>query len=416
MNLRILALGPQHVFPPVDGGKEGIFGAINALARRSTLTYAFPTSNADLGATAQDYAQNGIRAVAVPFEPNESLGLILGATLNLRPYKFEKYGSSAAAAAFNRAIPHEHFDAIVCHHAHTMHLAERLSERRGWRVPILLREHNIEYELVTSYRRSLGLLGRIAAWPFEALTRREERSIWRRADVVAFLSDHDLKLAREADGQSCFVLSREGIPIPTRRDANHPGVDAPLLVLLNPRATQSVANLRDFIHRYWQVQQPTRQEFDGIELHVTGVTTEQLAVHVHLSAQQLNKLRIRGLGFMPSLAPTLASSLALVSPTFVGGGIRKKVLEAMAHQLPVIATRLDMATCNYFAEGENVLPMDSLDEFARSVTTLRNNAAYWRSLADNARNTVDEYANWERYGDVVIDTLRKLVSTPARKR
>ena len=409
--LRILALGPQHVFPPVDGGKEGIFGAIAAVARQAQLTYAFPTLVPQGDPTLEGYAKAGVRAIPVPFEPVETIGLVVRATASLRPYKFEKYGGAAAARAFDRALPNEQFDAILCHNAHTVQLAERLSRMRGWKLPMILREHNIEYEIVTSYRMSLSPLAKVAALPFEWLTIREEQSTWRRADCVAFLSDHDLEHARATGVPGRFVLAREGTPQPARRHPGHPGRDAPLLVLLNPRAAQSVVNLRDFVRDYWlPLRDASAPALQGIELHVTGVTSEQLATLIAQPAARLASAGVKGLGFIPDLATVFATGLALVSPTFVGGGVRKKLLEALANELPAIATPLDLDTCNFYEAGRNILRMTDSASFADAVALLRDNPARWQALSASGRDTIDEYASWDGYADVIVESFRSLLA------
>jgi len=408
--LRLLALGPQDVFPPVDGGKEGIYGALTALARLADVSYAYPAAN---GASVEGYARINVAAFPIPHIPEERPASILASTLRGQPYKFDKYSSDAAVQALHRALPDTPFDAIVCHHAHTYRLARRLATLRGWSVPVVVREHNIEYALVNSFRDALRGPKRAAASLFAALTRREELRIWGEADAVAFLSDQDLRTARAASGAASssgrFILAREGVPLPARRPECFPGLKAPLLVLLNPRATQSVHNLRDFIHRYW-IPLREKQLLVGEDLHVTGVNSEQLAPLIDVDVSRLQSLGLRGLGFLPSLAPTLEGALALVSPTFVGGGIRKKVLEAMAHQLPVIATQFDIECCDYFQSGVNVLPLEGLDDFAETVSKLRRDEALWCALSKRSRDTVEEFANWGRYAEAmiaVIDDLKR---------
>lgn len=406
LKLRVLALGPQDAYPPVDGGKEGIYGALAALARHAEVTYAYPSA---VTQPDEGYARIGVTALPIPVLPLESPGAILSATLAGKPYKFEKYSTAEAARALDAALPRVSFSAVVCHHAHTFGLAQRFLKLRGLRLPIVVREHNIEYGLVDSYRDSLRGLKRIAASLFARLTRREELRIWRDADAVAFLSDQDLRTAQAAApaGSGRLFLAREGVALPSRRPVRYPGAQAPLLVLLNPKAAQSVHNLRDFVHQYW-LPLRARGRLRDHELHVTGVADERLAGLVDLDLVRLREAGIRGLGFLPSLAPTLEGALALVSPTFVGGGIRKKVLEAMANQLPVIATQFDIGCCDYFQPEVNILPMGDPERFADAVQRLRDDPARWETLSESARDTVEEFASWERYADAMVQAMRDL--------
>ena len=406
---KVLALGPQNVYPPVDGGKEGIYGALGALARHADVTYAYPQNGEE---PVDGYAKIGVTGMPYRYLPKDRPVSILSATLAGKPYKFEKYNSDSAVSALSAVLPVTEFTAIICHHAHTYGLAQRFVQLRGLKVPILVREHNIEYELVDSYRDSLSGIKRAAASLFAWLTRREELRIWRNADAVAFLSDQDLRTAQAAPGcdSSRFFLAREGIPIPPRRVGRYPGAQAPLLVLLNPKATQSVVNLIDFVRNYW-LPLRERHKLDNEVLHVTGVTDEQLSRLIHVDLTTLSNSGVRGLGFLPTLTPTLEGALALISPSFVGGGIRKKVLEAMAHQLPVIATDLDIACCDYFKPHENILSMGDADSFAITVRRLRTDVSHWLDLSTRARDTVEDFANWENYGSEIYRIIEELTCT-----
>jgi len=407
--LKLLCIGPQNVWPPIDGGKEGIYGALQVLARHSDVVYAFPALTC-YESQLEGYRRASVDPLPVEWEVCESLSLLLSATANLRPYKFDKYSSSAAVKVFAKAIPKHPFDAIVCFHAHTARLGEGVREALGWKVPVVVREHNIEYELVANYRQSQTLLFRMLGWPFEALTRRAEKRIWASVDAVAFLSDRDLAIAKATGVKGRFLLAPEGIPLPMRRIACHPGYSAPLLVLLNPKSTQSVLNLREFIHSSWS-KTARDPRIAGITLDVTGVDTRRLAALLGMSIEELLHIRVRGLGFLPSLDPVLGSALALVSPTYVGGGIRKKILEAMAHQLPVMATHFDIETCAYFRPGKNILELpDDPDRLGEMVETLRKDMLLWHMLSDAARTTVETHANWELFATTLLEEIKRLVS------
>jgi len=406
--LRVLALGPQDVWPATDGGKEGIHGAVEALSRLVDLTYACPAKPAD-AATQAHFEAIGVRYCPVGYEPRDTPGVVVGATLRGRPFKFHKYGTTEAARLFDAAIGPMAPDVLLCFHAHTEELGRRLAQLRGWNLPLLVREHNIEYQLVSSYRASLSWPGRMAGWLFEQLTRREEQRIWQTADATAFLSDRDFATACQEGRGGRLILAPEGVPLPPRRAQDHANAQKQLLIPLNKRATQSVANLKDFLNGYWAViaNDPRLQ---GIRLAVTGVDAATLAqlTGFDLSAQQ--RTRVLALGFLPSLAPAFAASLALISPTFVGGGIRKKVLEGMANQLPVIATALDIDTCSFFNPPDNILPLTTPQALVDTIERLRTDVAFWNKLSDAGRATVEEHASWDSFAAILVDEMRRLLA------
>jgi glycosyltransferase involved in cell wall biosynthesis len=409
-NIRLLCLSHREVIPPDDGGKESIHGALAALANRADVTYAYPAA----GEPAAGYSAINVRAVPVRFLPEETATTIAASTLRLRPYKFAKHATNRAVRLFAAALESRRFDAVVCFHPHVVRLAECILKRRGERLPIILREHNIEYALVESYAKRLELPLRPAASAYAWLTRREEQCIWRRVDAVAFISDADLAAARGTGVRANFLLAPEGVPLPPARDARWPGSRAPLLFLFNPRAPQSVMNLRLFYERYW-----TPVQAAGLlqtPLAITGVGKAQLAALLRIAPSELDARNVRALGFVDSLAEVFASSLALVSATFAGGGLRKKVLEAMAHQVPVIATPLDVGTCAFYRPNENILRVDTVDDLVSAARRLADEPGFWLSLSRAGRSTVEQHADWRLFGEAIMREIARLVGPASGNR
>ncbi len=405
--LTLLGIGPKEPWPVTCGGSEGIHGAIEALARHFHVVYACPGQPATPEQTAH-YARIGIDYRPVGFEPSEGPADIARATLLLKPFKFHKYSNGRALRAFDAELGALQPDVIVCFHAHTEELGRGLARRRGWKAPIVLREHNVEYEMARSICSSMHPLKRAAAAPFLWLTEREEKRMWSRSDCVAFLSEHDLAQARSSGVPGHFQLVPEGVPLPPRRTLAFPGADAPLLIPFNPAALQSRNNTVTFLRDYWRAM-AGQPELAGLRLAVTAADPARLAELSGITVPEQQSLRIDALGFLPSLAPAFERSLAVLAPTFYGSGIRKKVLEAMANQVPVIATELDLATCHYFEAGRNILMMGEPLQFVRTVGALRRDEARWLGLAQAARETVEVHASWAGFASAMQREIMQLL-------
>ena len=404
--MNILAIGPQNVYPATDGGKEGIFGALTALAKKCKVTYAFPQGDFD-NIYLEGYEFNKINAVPIPCTLRESVFSVMESTLRLRSFKFEKYSSEECINLFTASLNLEKYDAIVCFHAHTWRLAYQIRSKMGINIPIVLREHNIEYEIVESYLDLLGGARKFFLYPFLWCTKIDEKNIWRKADAVAFLTHRDLWVAKNSGVNGNYFLAPEGVPLPPRGRVDFPGENAPLLILLNPKALQSIENLKIFIEKFWV---PIRAggQLSEVGLNVTGVTTEGLARLLRCTPDYLLQFGIEGLGFVDDLGLCFRKCLALISPTFSGGGIRKKILESMSHQTPVIATKLDIDSCNFFKENENILGLGSATEFYQTINNLRLNAELWVNLSRAGRDAVEKFANWDLFSEAITKEINTL--------
>jgi glycosyltransferase involved in cell wall biosynthesis len=91
---------------------------------------------------------------------------------------------------------------------------------------------------------------------------------------------------------------------------------------------------------------------------------------------------------VPDVAPYYAGALAALVPIRAGGGTRIKILEAMAHGVPVISTRLG-AEGLAASDGDNILLAETAAEFSAAVLRLRGEAGLADQIASNARRFVE---------------------------
>jgi glycosyltransferase involved in cell wall biosynthesis len=75
-------------------------------------------------------------------------------------------------------------------------------------------------------------------------------------------------------------------------------------------------------------------------------------------------------GFVDDLAPLYATANVAVVPVRAGGGTRIKVLEAFAHRVPVVTTRLGAEGIDA-VDGEHLLLADDAEAFARACVNIK---------------------------------------------
>jgi glycosyltransferase involved in cell wall biosynthesis len=92
-------------------------------------------------------------------------------------------------------------------------------------------------------------------------------------------------------------------------------------------------------------------------------------------------------GFVPELSTVYEGARFVVCPVFGGTGQQVKIVEAMAHGLPVVALRA-AAERSPMRHGVNGLVAENAEEFAGHVVRLWNDPALCRRLGDAARETV----------------------------
>jgi glycosyltransferase involved in cell wall biosynthesis len=129
-------------------------------------------------------------------------------------------------------------------------------------------------------------------------------------------------------------------------------------------------------------------------LQVTGYCSDRVAAEDNV---------VRG-GFVPDLVPVYERARFLVCPVFGGTGQQVKIVEAMAHGLPVVALRR-VADRSPLLHGVNGLVAECAEEFAQHVIRLWHDTELCRRLGTAARETVAAEASRGR----LLDALSALV-------
>jgi glycosyltransferase involved in cell wall biosynthesis len=103
-------------------------------------------------------------------------------------------------------------------------------------------------------------------------------------------------------------------------------------------------------------------------------------------------------GRVPDIRPYFESSLIFISPLRLGAGIKNKVLEAMAMEMPVVATPL---SCDGIpvTHGRDVLLGETDDELIDHVIRLLRDSNLRQTLRRNGRRLIEAHFTWQRVAD-----------------
>jgi glycosyltransferase involved in cell wall biosynthesis len=136
-------------------------------------------------------------------------------------------------------------------------------------------------------------------------------------------------------------------------------------------------NIQGYCYFVKRVLPKIQHRDDSFRLQVTGYICD----HVHAE---------RGVtlsGFLPDLQEAFTAARFMICPVFGGTGQQIKIIEAMAHGLPVVA--LDgAARGSPIAHGVNGFTAKNAEEFAGCTLQLWQDEALCRRLGEAARETI----------------------------
>jgi glycosyltransferase involved in cell wall biosynthesis len=113
-------------------------------------------------------------------------------------------------------------------------------------------------------------------------------------------------------------------------------------------------------------------------------------------------------GDVPDLAPYFRQARLLAAPLRFGAGVKGKIVESIAHGVPVVTTTIGVEGIPLQPERD-VLVADSCDELANRVVRLLRDDALWRGMSAAAKDSVRAQFSRER----ACDVLDGLLAMPA---
>jgi glycosyltransferase involved in cell wall biosynthesis len=153
-----------------------------------------------------------------------------------------------------------------------------------------------------------------------------------------------------------------------------------------------------------QVHPIIRQQRPDVQFDVVGARppTELLA---------LNNagLGINVTGYVEDPTPYQRQTAVMVVPLLAGGGMRVKILNALASGIPIVSTTLG---CEGIAvtPGKDILIGDTPEEFATAVLSLLNDGNLAKQVADQGRRTVVEKYDYRMVCRSLDDVYARVVN------
>jgi glycosyltransferase involved in cell wall biosynthesis len=221
---------------------------------------------------------------------------------------------------------------------------------------------------------------------------RYDAAVYRRADGVVAMSAPDAEAIRAVAPRAQIAAVPPGVDRATLAPRDRRPQPGRVLYL---GLMEHYPNLDGLLFLYRDIWPLVRRGFPAAHLTIVGKgAREELsrvapAVLLAMEADQTVEL----VGFVPDLPPVLDSHAVLAAPLRLGGGVRNKVIEAMAAGLPVVTTRRGAEGLSV-RSGRELLIADTPVEIARQlVTVLRDEALQQRLAAAGRELAAREHDN-----------------------
>ncbi len=385
--MKILLLTQVLPYPPDSGPKVKTWNVIKYLTQQHQVTLV-SFVRGDQSAEIKHLEQYCHAVYTVPMERSVILDgqAMVCSLLNGQPWMMTRDDRVAMRQLIDRLSKETQFDIVQADQLNMAQYAARVPGTRK-----VLDAHNALWLLYQRLWQTMGngpkkwLLGR--DW---RLLKRYEGRLCREFDAVLAVSEEDKSALQEAIGPGdnvdiavipIAVDTDEVPPVKRQPDADH------ILHIGTMYWPPNVDGILWFIN---QVYPHIRVRRSDVIFDVVGARPPQEIMD--LSG---NNTGVNVTGYVPDPTPYRQQAGVMVVPLRAGGGMRVKILEALAQGLPIVSTTLG---CEGIAvtHEQDILIADTPHEFAQAVLRLLDNPQFAAELGCNGRRLAERLYDYRQ--------------------
>jgi len=397
---KILMISPQFPYPNVDGGKNSIARAYETLVKLGGEVLFVTFDNGSIDKTYIKEAEKFGEVAFIEHNTNNSLLRAVKCFAIGKSMYFDRYYSRDVATQLNQIIGQRKFDFIFAEHSYIFPLADHARALTG--APLLTRLNNIEWMIWRRYYENLSITD-----PKKLLTFQQYHSL-KKEEIVAINGCDAVFTVSNIDKARALELCPKAIAATVFRGVDSVAFAPDETIKRNP-CEMILATTYKWKHNADGLRWFLDSVLPIIRKSVPEAFLSLFGKNPPSWLEKYNGKNVNVMGFVPKIQPYLNRASVYVAPLFVGSGIRMKIMDAMAMQLPVVATKV--AAEGIEAQSQDGLFVtDSPQEFAEIILKLFSMPAEAAILGKKAREYVLEHFCWEKNMQIVFDTYNALKS------
>lgn len=387
--LRVLFLACHLPYPTISGGRKREFELLSRIGRSVDVDLCVASKTYEEDLANARHLEGVCRNVEVfPAEPPERIDPSV-------PWQVQRHRSPSMSEFVARAIAD-----VDLLHLEGYYLAQHLPGIRP--VPAVLVEQNVEYLLCRQRLENAqgpdkgpALLDYLKALECET-------AAWRSVDHLAAVTHEDALHIRDAtDAGVAVVPDGVDVTIPT---VPHPDVSSPNLVFVANFAYQPNVDAAVYLCR--TILPLVALKVPEVRLWLVGNSPPDIV-------RDLTGERVIVTGRVPSVEPYLYAADVVVCPLRVGGGIKVKILEAMARGRAIVTTSVGTQG---LGTDIPVMVRDDPGRFAAAATRLLKNPRARQRLQTTAAEFARQLPNWDEAATSLLTLYQRAVGANARER
>jgi sugar transferase (PEP-CTERM/EpsH1 system associated) len=380
--MNILIITPAFPFPPDAGGKIVVYHTIRYLSRwhcMHLISFVPPHKKSSIESL-RDYC---VSIQTVPLHQHSLKDVLLTGMLSNVPYNIGKYHTKEMKKMIGKAIENSHYDLAIIEH---LHMAQYVEIIKKHKIPVILREHNIETVMMKRYYENAhNPLEKIYAYVQWLKLRKYESRLVSLFNRCITLSKVDQEHLQNLLPQAKTKVLPCGVDLEYYKSRNGLREKNNIIFIGNLLFKPTFEGVVFFVKQIWPI---IKKDCPALEFRILGPYPRRR------EKELMSQPGISLCGYVQDVRPYMSKSLIAVVPIYIASGVRLKIIEAMAMNLPIVTTSVGCEGLNLIP-GKHLLVSDSIEGFARNVLTLINNDELRNRIAENALQLIQDEFSWE---------------------
>ncbi len=366
-------------YPLLDGGRIRLYNLIKLLGEKHEITLICEKWGQQTQKDVDEIRKICKKVIVIDRPKAFSVRNISKSLLSLEPLLSVVHTNKEIKEQIKNELNSSVFDLI---HVETFYVMQNLPQVK---IPIVLAEHNIEYEVYLKYAKKRPFFIRPVYMMDVLKLKRVERNFWKNADKLIAVSKNDGKNM----GRSIEVVPN-GVDLDKfkMKKIVNGKKDKVILFIGNFKWLQNRDSVAFILNNIWPKIISQNKKGLNIKLWVVGKNIPDSI-----------KNSVSGFVEFDEKAPNATEEIfqeadLLLAPIRVGGGTSYKILEAMASGTPVLTTPLGNEGINA-RDGSEILIAEKPDEFAREALSILSDDYLYEKISRSGRRFIEGNYDWK---------------------
>ncbi len=396
--MNVLQLSPRIPFPLTEGGSISIFNITRQLSERGARIYFVAVSgNQDVRVPIE---LSGICADVLVAKTTKGYGAksVARNFFSSVPVNLEKYHSKQILGKIIQFGGHKQIDLIHVDHLHMAYYG--LALREILKVPVVLREHNLELKIMERFSKSSSnpIFRAYAKLQLNKFIKYEPE-ICSQVDKCIMITEQDRERLLSMRKNIDAVVIPAGVDTDFFRPDDFVGDENSIVYVGSLDWLPNVDGLKWFVGEVLPIVIKSKP---NVKFYIYGKNVSHGIDKLDDGKNVFVK------GFIEDVRRVFQKGRVVVVPLLAGSGIRIKILEAMAAGKPVVTTSIGCEGIKYEA-GKNIIIANTAQEFADKTLMLLNDENLCGSIGKEASSFVRKEYSWHKIGGMFWDTYCEMI-------